>query len=125
MRSSPLEGRHRALGAKMVPFGGWEMPLSYPSGTLAEHRACRGDAVVFDVSHLGTLRVGGVGAYGRLQQVFTNDLDRIGPGRTQYTHLLDDDGFYYWGSYGRYPAELVPSRYFLPRRMALRLGIDF
>ena len=92
MRSSPLEGRHRALGAKMVPFGGWEMPLSYPSGTLAEHRACRGGAVVFDVSHLGTLRVTGTGAYDRLQQAFTNDLARIGPGRTQYTHLLDDDG---------------------------------
>ena len=92
MRSSPLDGRHRALGAKMVPFGGWEMPLSYPSGTLAEHRACRTDAVVFDVSHLGTLRVAGAIAYDRLQQAFTNDLARIGPGRTQYTHLLDDDG---------------------------------
>ena len=76
----------------MVPFGGWEMPLSYPSGTLAEHRACRGDSVVFDVSHLGTLRVAGPDAYGRLQQAFTNDLARIGPGRTQYTHLLDGDG---------------------------------
>ena len=76
----------------MVPFGGWEMPLSYPSGTLAEHRACRGGAVVFDVSHLGTLRVTGTGAHDRLQQAFTNDLARIGPGRTQYTHLLDDDG---------------------------------
>ena len=92
MRSSPLEGRHRALGAKLVPFGGWEMPLSYPSGTLAEHRACRTDAVVFDVSHLGTLRVSGSVAYQRLQQAFTNDLARISPGRTQYTHLLDDDG---------------------------------
>lgn len=92
MRSSPLEARHRALGAKMVPFGGWDMPLSYPSGTLAEHRACRTDAVVFDVSHLGTLRVSGTDAYERLQQAFTNDLARIGPGRTQYTHLLGDDG---------------------------------
>ncbi len=92
MRSSPLESRHRSLGAKMVPFGGWEMPLSYPSGTLAEHRACRTDAVVFDVSHLGTLRVAGPDAYDRLQQAFTNDLARIRPGRTQYTHLLDDDG---------------------------------
>ncbi|MCY3910574.1 MAG: glycine cleavage system aminomethyltransferase GcvT [bacterium] len=92
MRSSPLEGSHRALGAKLVPFGGWEMPLSYPSGTLAEHRACRTDAVVFDVSHLGTLRVSGADAYERLQQAFTNDLARIGPGGTQYTHLLDDDG---------------------------------
>ena len=76
----------------MVPFGGWEMPLSYPRGTLAEHRACRTDAVVFDVSHLGTLRVSGVDAYERLQRAFTNDLGRISPGRTQYTHLLDDDG---------------------------------
>ena len=76
----------------MVPFGGWEMPLSYPSGTLAEHRACRTDAVVFDVSHLGTLRVLGADAYERLQRAFTNDLARIGPGRTQYTHLLDADG---------------------------------
>ncbi|WP_419928552.1 glycine cleavage system aminomethyltransferase GcvT [Candidatus Poriferisocius sp.] len=92
MRSSPLEGRHRALGAKLVPFGGWDMPLSYPSGTLAEHRACRTDAVVFDVSHLGTLRVSGDDAYERLQQAFTNDLARIEPGRTQYTHLLDEDG---------------------------------
>lgn len=92
MRSSPLEARHRTLGAKMVPFGGWEMPLSYPSGTLAEHRACRTDAVVFDVSHLGTLRVSGTDAYERLQQAFTNDLARIGPGCTQYTHLLGDDG---------------------------------
>ncbi|WP_419927036.1 glycine cleavage system aminomethyltransferase GcvT [Candidatus Poriferisocius sp.] len=92
MRSSPLEGRHRALGAKMVPFGGWEMPLSYPSGTLAEHRSCRAGAVVFDVSHLGTLRATGPDAYDRLQKAFTNDLARIGPGRTQYTHLLDDDG---------------------------------
>ena len=92
MRSSPLEGRHRVLGAKLVPFGGWDMPLSYPSGTLAEHRACRTEAVVFDVSHLGTLRVSGGDAYERLQQAFTNDLARIEPGRTQYTHLLDEDG---------------------------------
>ena len=92
MRSSPLESRHRTLGAKLVPFGGWDMPLSYPSGTLAEHRACRAEAVVFDVSHLGTLRVAGADAFERLQQAFTNDLSRIGPGGTQYTHLLDDDG---------------------------------
>jgi aminomethyltransferase len=75
----------------MVPFGGWDMPLSYPDGTLAEHRACRHGAVVFDVSHLGTVRVSGAGALAALQSVFTNDLDRIGPGRAQYTHLLDPD----------------------------------
>lgn len=75
----------------MVPFGGWEMPLSYPDGTLAEHLACRGSAVVFDVSHLGTVRAEGPGALDALQGAFTNDLGRIGPGRAQYTHLLDED----------------------------------
>ena len=48
-RTSPLDAAHRALGAKLVPFGGWDMPLSYEAGTLAEHRACRTGAVVFDV----------------------------------------------------------------------------
>ncbi len=86
---SPLDDRHRAMGARMTPFGGWEMPLSYPEGTLAEHRACREAVVVFDVSHLGTLRVRGPGALARLQAAFTNDLERIEPGRAQYTHLLD------------------------------------
>ncbi len=90
LRTSPLDAAHRALGAKMVPFGGWDMPLCYPAGTLAEHRACRQGAVAFDVSHLGTMRVTGPDAHCRLQAAFTNDLARIGPGRAQYTHLLDD-----------------------------------
>jgi aminomethyltransferase len=89
IQHSPLDAEHRALGAKMVPFGGWDMPLSYPSGTLAEHAACREGAVAFDVSHLGTVRVAGPGAHAALQRTLTNDLDKIGPGRAQYTHLLD------------------------------------
>ncbi len=91
MRTSPLDAAHRALGAKLVPFGGWDMPLNYPDGTLEEHRACRTDAVVFDVSHLGTVRVGGPGALDRLQAALTNDLRKVGPGRAQYTHLLDPE----------------------------------
>ncbi len=75
----------------MVPFGGWEMPLEY-AGTIDEHRACRQGAVVFDVSHLGTVRVEGDGAHDRLQATLTNDLGKIGPARAQYTHLLGDDG---------------------------------
>lgn len=75
----------------MVPFGGWEMPLSYPAGTLAEHAACRENAAIFDVSHLGTVRVEGPGSLDRLQATLTNDLRRIAPGRAQYTHLLDED----------------------------------
>src|SRR4051794_36848973 len=75
----------------MVPFGGWDMPLSYGEGTLAEHRACRTDAVAFDVSHLGTVSVRGAGALEQLQAALTNDLTKVGPGRAQYTHLLDPD----------------------------------
>jgi aminomethyltransferase len=87
---STLDATHRALGAKMVPFGGWEMPLSYPIGTIDEHLACRNDSVVFDVSHLGTVQVEGSDADERLQFALTNDLYKIGPGRAQYTHLLDE-----------------------------------
>jgi aminomethyltransferase len=87
----------------MVPFAGWTMPLAYPSGTLAEHRSCRKAAVVFDVSHLGTVRVTGPGAFDALQTCLTNDLGRIGLGRAQYSLLLDpadasvlDDVIVWW-----------------------------
>ncbi|WP_436796077.1 glycine cleavage system aminomethyltransferase GcvT [Actinospongicola halichondriae] len=109
MKQSPLDAAHRSLGAKMVPFGGWDMPLSYADGTVAEHRACRTGAVAFDVSHLGTVRVEGPEAFERLQATLTNDLHRIGPGRAQYTHLLDerdasvvDDIIVWWVSDGRF-----------------------
>ena len=88
LRLSPLDAEHRALGARMVEFGGWEMPIQYV-GVLDEHRACRHDGVVFDVSHLGSVRVRGGGALPALQWALTNDLGRIAPGRAQYTHLLD------------------------------------
>jgi aminomethyltransferase len=90
MLHSPLDAAHRALGAKLVPFGGWDMPLQYPTGTLAEHRACRTAAVAFDVSHLGTVAVSGPDAFDMLQAALTNDLRKIAPGRAQYTHLLDE-----------------------------------
>jgi len=91
-RRSPLDALHRELGAKLVPFGGWEMPLSYPSGTIAEHLACRNDAALFDVSHLGTVRVDGADAFDRLQHALTNDLRKIGVGRAQYTHSCNEGG---------------------------------
>jgi aminomethyltransferase len=90
-KRSPLDAAHRALDAKMVPFGGWTMPLNYDEGTLAEHDACRHHAVAFDVSHLGTVRVSGPGALDALQRALTNDLTKVEPGRAQYTHLLDAD----------------------------------
>jgi aminomethyltransferase len=109
LRRSPLDAAHRQLGARMVEFGGWGMPLSYPSGTLAEHQACRAGAVAFDVSHLGTVRVEGRRALAHLNDVLTNDLGRLGPGRAQYTHLLDeadasvvDDIIVWWRSDDRF-----------------------
>jgi aminomethyltransferase len=103
LRRSPLDAVHRDLDAKLVPFGGWEMPLAYPAGTIAEHLACRSGTVVFDVSHLGTVRVEGPGAFDTLQAGLSNDLRKIGPGRAQYSHVLDaedasvlDDVIVWW-----------------------------
>ena len=87
---SPLDEVHRAADARMVPFGRWEMPLNYPTGTISEHLACRGGAAIFDVSHLGSLELSGTAAFGQLQAVFSNDLHRVGVGRAQYTHLLNE-----------------------------------
>ena len=92
LRRTPLHDTHLQLGAKLVEFGGWELPLAYPSGTVAEHRACRAAAAAFDVSHLGTVRVEGASAFERLQRTLANDLSKISPGRAQYTLLLVDDG---------------------------------
>lgn len=101
---SCLDSAHRALGAKMTPFGGWDMPLQY-AGVLDEHRACRSGGVVFDVSHLGSVVVKGSGAFDALQGLLTNDLAKITPGHAQYTHLLDardahvvDDIIVWWVS---------------------------
>jgi aminomethyltransferase len=68
------------------------MPMSYPLGTIAEHNACRNDSALFDVSHLGTVRVKGAAAFDTLQHAFTNDLSKIAPGRAQYTHSCNDNG---------------------------------
>ncbi len=89
--TSPLDAVHRPIhsGRRWCPFGGWSMPLSYPSGHDRGDLACRSDAWLFDVSHLGTVRVSGPGAHEALQRTLTNDLDKVEPGRAQYTHLLD------------------------------------
>jgi glycine cleavage system T protein (aminomethyltransferase) len=128
-RRSPLDAAHRRLGAKLVPFGGWEMPLAYPSGTIAEHLACRQAAVAFDVSHLGTVRLTGSGALERLQATLTNDLAKIGPGRAQYTHLLDewdasvtDDIIVWWVDEGRF--DVMPNASNTSRVLAAIGGQD-
>jgi aminomethyltransferase len=109
LRQSPLRATHEALGAKLVEFGGWEMPLDYPGGTIEEHMACRNDSAAFDVSHLGTVRLLGDDSFALLQANLTNDLDKICPGRAQYTHLLDpadasvlDDIIVWWVAADRF-----------------------
>ncbi len=91
LRRTPLFERHAALGARLVPFAGWEMPVQY-SGIAAEHRAVRIKAGVFDVSHMGELRLAGGGARDYLQARLSNDLDRAGVGEAQYTLLTNDRG---------------------------------
>jgi aminomethyltransferase len=89
--NTPLHDRHVELGARMVPFAGWEMPVQY-AGVIPEHRAVRTDAGVFDVSHMGELEVEGPRARELLQAALSNDLDRLAPGQAQYTLLTNGDG---------------------------------
>jgi len=91
LRRTPLYERHAALGARLVPFAGWEMPVQYTS-IIDEHRAVRTSAGVFDVSHMGELRISGSGAGDHLQRRLSNDLDRIEPGQAQYTLLTNERG---------------------------------
>ena len=91
LRRTPLHDRHVALGARMVPFAGWEMPVQY-QGVIPEHVAVRTDAGAFDVSHMGELEVEGPRARELLQSLLSNDLERIGPGKAQYTLLTNERG---------------------------------
>ena len=91
LRRTPLFEHHAALGARLVPFAGWEMPVQY-AGIGAEHAAVRTSAGVFDVSHMGQLRIADEGARDYLQARLSNDLERIGDGRAQYTLLTNDTG---------------------------------
>jgi aminomethyltransferase len=88
---TPLFDRHVALGARMVPFAGWEMPVQY-DGVIPEHLAVRRDCGVFDVSHMGELEVEGPRAAELLQSLLSNDLERLDDGEAQYTLLTNDAG---------------------------------
>src|SRR5437762_740292 len=91
LQRTPIHDRHVALGARLVPFAGWEMPVQY-EGVIPEVRAVRGDAGVFDVSNMGELEVEGLRATELLQATLSNDLARIGPGQAQYTLLTNESG---------------------------------
>src|SRR5215208_4513435 len=88
---TPLHDRHVALGARLVPFAGWEMPVQY-EGVIPEHRVVRTDAGVFDVSHMGELEIEGPRAHEFLQSMLSNDLGKVDPGGAQYTLLTNERG---------------------------------
>jgi aminomethyltransferase len=91
LQRTPLHDRHVALGARLVPFAGWEMPVQY-EGVIPEHRAVRTDCGVFDVSHMGEIEVEGPRARELLQGLLSNDLERIDGGQAQYTLLTNERG---------------------------------
>ena len=91
LRCTPLHDRHVALGARMVAFAGWEMPVQY-EGVIQEHRAVRVDAGAFDDSHMGEIEVEGPRATELLQSLLSNDLGQIEPGQAQYTLLTNERG---------------------------------
>ncbi|MCC6933724.1 MAG: glycine cleavage system aminomethyltransferase GcvT [Deltaproteobacteria bacterium] len=88
---TPLYEEHKALGARFVPFGQWEMPMQY-SGILEEHKAVRSAAGLFDVSHMGQIRVHGKDALVFLQEVFSNDIGKIVSGQAIYGMFLNEEG---------------------------------
>jgi len=97
---SPLYDWHAAAGAKLADFGGWDMPIEYPNGTIAgnpggviaEHTAVRERVGLFDVSHLGKIEVSGVGSLDYLNSMLTNDLNRIADGSAQYNLICNEAG---------------------------------
>ena len=98
LRKTPLNALHRRLGAKMVNFGGWDMPVEYPSsgGLIAEHKAVRGSVGVFDVSHMGDIRIrSGAkpgGALAAVQHISMNDASKLAIGQAQYSAMLYPEG---------------------------------
>src|SRR5512137_2236081 len=91
LKQTPLNAAHRALGGKMVPFGGWDMPVQY-RGILEEHRAVRSAAGLFDVCHMGEVEFRGPGALAALQRITSNDVSRLQIGQVQYSALTTEAG---------------------------------
>ena len=92
LQRTPLHALHLELGAKMVPFAGYEMPVSYPAGILAEHKHCRSAAALFDVSHMGQLRLVGAGAAAALESLVPVDVIGLAPGKQRYAFFTNTAG---------------------------------
>src|SRR5712692_5037384 len=91
MKRTPLFAAHQRLGARLVEFGGWEMPVQY-SSIMDEHLAVRRGAGLFDVSHMGEVQLTGAAALEFLNRTLTNDLRKISPGHGQYTLMCNERG---------------------------------
>src|SRR5882672_3992185 len=93
LKKTPLNARHRASGAKMVPFGGWDMPVEYAGGgVVSEHMAVRTRAGIFDVSHMGEIEIAGKDALAAVQRISSNDAAKLAVGQAQYSGLLTPAG---------------------------------
>ncbi len=92
LKRTPLYPFHRELGARMVPFAGYEMPVQYPTGILAEHLHTRSQAGLFDVSHMGQIQLAGTGCVSALEQLVPGDLESLAPLRMRYTLFLNEAG---------------------------------
>src|SRR5690606_22836454 len=91
LKKTPLHARHRSLGARMVEFGGWDMPVEY-SGIVDEHMAVRTRAGLFDVSHMGQIEIAGADALAAVQHVACNDASRLAVGQAHYSALTTPAG---------------------------------
>jgi len=91
LRKTPLNARHRASQAKMVPFAGWDMPVEY-AGISSEHMAVRARAGVFDVSHMGEIEIAGKNALAAVQRIACSDPAQLKVGQAQYSGLLTPEG---------------------------------
>lgn len=92
LKKTPLNAVHRALGGKMVDFGGWDMPVQYPAGVIEEHMRCRTHSGLFDVSHMGEIWVDGPGAIRFVNRLTTNDVTRLVDGQAHYSALTNENG---------------------------------
>lgn len=92
LRHTPLIGLHRDLGGKIVPFAGYELPVQYPEGIVAEHQHCRTQAVLFDVSHMGQVTLAGPDAAAALEALVPGDIAALKPGQMRYTQFTDREG---------------------------------
>lgn len=92
LKKTALNETHRKYGGRMIDFGGWDMPVQYPAGTIEEHLAVRTAVGVFDVSHMGELEVRGPQALDMIQHVTTNDASKLGDGQIQYSGLTYPEG---------------------------------